>query len=271
VSFSFFSFVSRLRIGLYFLDALPFVSRLRKKNAVVVVVVVVKKHMDDRGFAAVELNDSFDEKGGRRDFQGGDDDEKLDEEMMSSSPRPTASSTRSASFATPPTTTGKSGETRRTRREDDEERQNHLSRSSAESSPSPTGTRTGESRDTISELPHTPTRHLPGGSPVSQYRNHEHNRSISATSMDGLISRLDEESGSGVGETTNVRFDEFTDAFVRRRRESNVVVRAASKALDVPWCFGESRKTRKNVLIAAIVLVLILFAAIPLRHWQHMS
>ena len=269
MSFSFFSFVSRLRIGLYFLDALPFVSRLRK-NA----VVVVKKHMDDRrgggGFAAVELNDSFDEKGGRRDFEG-DDDEKLDEEMMSSSPRPTASSTRSASFATPPTTTGKSGETRRTRREDDEERQNHLSRSSAESSPSPTGTRTGESRDTISELPHTPTRHLPGGSPVSQYRNHEHNRSISATSMDGLISRLDEESGSGVGETTNVRFDEFTDAFVRRRRESNVVVRAASKALDVPWCFGESRKTRKNVLIAAIVLVLILFAAIPLRHWQHMS
>ena len=271
MSFSFFSFVSRLRIGLYFLDALPFVSRLRKKNAVVVVVVVVKKHMDDRGFAAVELNDSFDEKGGRRDFEGGDDDEKLDEEMMSSSPRPTASSTRSASFATPPTTTGKSGETRRTRREDDEERPNHLSRSSAESSPSPTGTRTGESRDTISELPHTPTRHLPGGSPVSQYRNHEHNRSISATSMDGLISRLDEESGSGVGETTNVRFDEFTDAFVRRRRESNVVVRAASKALDVPWCFGESRKTRKNVLIAAIVLVLILFAAIPLRHWQHMS
>lgn len=267
MSFSFFSFVSRLRIGLYFLDALPFVSRRRKKNA----VVVVKKHMDDRGFAAVELNDSFDEKGGRRDFEGGDDDEKLDEEMMSSSPRPTASSTRSASFATPPTTTGKSGETRRTRREDDEERPNHLSRSSAESSPSPTGTRTGESRDTISELPHTPTRHLPGGSPVSQYRNHEHNRSISATSMDGLISRLDEESGSGVGETTNVRFDEFTDAFVRRRRESNVVVRAASKALDVPWCFGESRKTRKNVLMAAIVLVLILFAAIPLRHWQHMS
>ena len=246
-------------------------SRLRK-NA----VVVVKKHMDDRrgggGFAAVELNDSFDEKGGRRDFEG-DDDEKLDEEMMSSSPRPTASSTRSASFATPPTTTGKSGETmsmRRTRTED-EEHQNHLSRSSAESSPSPTGTRTGESRDTISELPHTPTRHLPGGSPVSQYRNHEHNRSISATSMDGLISRLDEESGSGVGETTNVRFDEFTDAFVRRRRESNVVVRAASRALDVPWCFGESRKTRKSVLMAAIVLVLILFAAIPLRHWQHMS
>lgn len=247
-------------------------SRLRK-NA----VVVVKKHMDDRrgggGFAAVELNDSFDEKGGRRDFEG-DDDEKLDEEMMSSSPRPTASSkTLSASFATPPTTTGKSGETmsmRRTRTED-EEHQNHLSRSSAESSPSPTGTRTGESRDTISELPHTPTRHLPGGSPVSQYRNHEHNRSISATSMDGLISRLDEESGSGVGETTNVRFDEFTDAFVRRRRESNVVVRAASRALDVPWCFGESRKTRKSVLMAAIVLVLILFAAIPLRHWQHMS
>ena len=244
-------------------------SRLRK-NA----VVVVKKHMDDRrgggGFAAVELNDSFDEKGGRRDFEG-DDDEKLDEEMMSSSPRPTASSTRSASFATPPTTTGKSGETMSTRRTrtEEEEHQNHLSRSSAESSPSPTS-RAAESRDTISELPRTPTRHLPGGSP-SQYRNHEHNRSISATSMDGLISRLDEESGSGVGETTNVRFDEFTDAFVRRRRESNVVVRAASKALDVPWCFGESRKTRKNVLIAAIVLVLILFAAIPLRHWQHMS
>ena len=190
---------------------------------------------------------------------------------MSSSPtrRPTASST-SASFATPPTT-GKSGETMSTRRTrtEEEEHQNHLSRSSAESSPSPTS-RAAESRDTISELPRTPTRHLPGGSP-SQYRNHEHNRSISATSMDGLISRLDEESGSGVGETTNVRFDEFTDAFVRRRRESNVVVRAASKALDIPWCFGESRKTRKNVLMAAIVLVLILFAAIPLRHWQHMS
>ena len=187
---------------------------------------------------------------------------------MSSSPtrRPTASST-SASFATPPTT-GTSGETMSTRRTRREEEEHHLPRSSAESSPSPT-TRTAESRDTISELPHTPTRHLPGGSP-SQYRNH--NRSISSTSMDGLISRLDEESGSGVGETTtNVRFDEFTDAFVRRRRESNVVVRAASKALDIPWCFGESRKTRKNVLMAAIVLVLILFAAIPLRHWQHMS
>ena len=188
--------------------------------------------------------------------------------------RPTASSTTpSASFATPPTTTttGKSGETMSTRRTrtEEEEHQNHLSRSSAESSPSPTS-RAAESRDTISELPRTPTRHLPGGSP-SQYRNHEHNRSISATSMDNLISRLDEESGSGVGETTNVRFDEFTDAFVRRRRESNVVVRAASKALDIPWCFGESRKTRKNVLMAAIVLVLILFAAIPLRHWQHMS
>ncbi len=229
------------------------------------------------GFAAVELNDSFDEKGGRRrrDFEEGDE---KDEEMSSSSPhhRPTASSTTkmSASFATPPTTTttGKSGETMSTRRTrtEEEEHQNHLSRSSAESSPSPTS-RAAESRDTISELPRTPTRHLPGGSP-SQYRNHEHNRSISATSMDGLISRLDEESGSGVGETTtNVRFDEFTDAFVRRRRESNVVVRAASKALDIPWCFGESRKTRKNVLMAAIVLVLILFAAIPLRHWQHMS
>ena len=220
------------------------------------------------GFAAVELNDSFDEKGGRRDFEEGDEKD----EEMSSPHRPTASSpTLSASFATPPTTTGKSGETMSTRRTrtEEEEHQNHLSRSSAESSPSPTS-RAAESRDTISELPRTPTRHLPGGSP-SQYRNHEHNRSISATSMDGLISRLDEESGSGVGETTNVRFDEFTDAFVRRRRESNVVVRAASKALDIPWCFGESRKTRKNVLMAAIVLVLILFAAIPLRHWQHMS
>ena len=233
--------------------------------------------MDDRrggrggGFAAVELNDSFDEKGRRiRDEPCDDDEDAKNEEgvSMSSSPtrRPTASST-SASFATPPTT-GTSGETMSTRRTRREEEEHHLPRSSAESSPSPT-TRTAESRDTISELPHTPTRHLPGGSP-SQYRNH--NRSISSTSMDGLISRLDEESGSGVGETTtNVRFDEFTDAFVRRRRESNVVVRAASKALDIPWCFGESRKTRKNVLMAAIVLVLILFAAIPLRHWQHMS
>ena len=107
---------------------------------------------------------------------------------------------------------------------------------------------------------------------------HVHNRSISATSMDGLISRLDEESGNGgVGERTNdSRFNEFSDGGGRRREDgssssSNAIVRACSKALDIPWCFGESRKTRKNVVSISIVLLLILFAAIPLRHWQHMS
>jgi len=149
--------------------------------------------------------------------------------------------------------------------------------SSNESSPNSATRQSMESRDTISELPQTPKRDLyfQGG---EDFR-HQHNRSISATSMDGLISRLDEESGSGVGETTSVRFNEFSDAFGGRlgAREraaattNNAFVRACSKALDIPWCFGETRRTRKNVVAIVVVLLLILFAAIPLRHWKHMS
>ena len=168
---------------------------------------------------------------------------------------------------------------------------------------SPTTLIANESRDTISELRNninasSPTKKnntnfLYDNNHQQQYNHHQnrnekdnnesdvyhvHNRSISATSMDGLISRLDEESGNGgVGERTNdSRFNEFSDGGGRRREDgssssSNAIVRACSKALDIPWCFGESRKTRKNVVSISIVLLLILFAAIPLRHWQHMS
>jgi hypothetical protein len=168
---------------------------------------------------------------------------------------------------------------------------------------SPTTLIANESRDTISELRNninasSPTKKnntnfLYNNNHQQQYNHHQnrnekdnnesdvyhvHNRSISATSMDGLISRLDEESGNGgVGERTNdSRFNEFSDGGGRRREDgssssSNAIVRACSKALDIPWCFGESRKTRKNVVSISIVLLLILFAAIPLRHWQHMS
>ena len=171
---------------------------------------------------------------------------------------------------------------------------------------SPTTLIANESRDTISELRNN-NNNINASSPTKknntnflfnnnhqqQYNHHQnrnekdnnesdvyhvHNRSISATSMDGLISRLDEESGNGgVGERTNdSRFNEFSDGGGRRREDgssssSNAIVRACSKALDIPWCFGESRKTRKNVVSISIVLLLILFAAIPLRHWQHMS
>ncbi len=171
---------------------------------------------------------------------------------------------------------------------------------------SPTTLIANESRDTISELRNnnnninasSPTKKnntnfLYNNNHQQQYNHHQnrnekdnnesdvyhvHNRSISATSMDGLISRLDEERGNGgVGERTNdSRFNEFSDGGGRRREDgssssSNAIVRACSKALDIPWCFGESRKTRKNVVSISIVLLLILFAAIPLRHWQHMS
>lgn len=171
---------------------------------------------------------------------------------------------------------------------------------------SPTTLIANESRDTISELRNnnninasqSPTKKnntnfLYNNNHQQEYNHHQnrnekdnnesdvyhvHNRSISATSMDGLISRLDEESGNGgVGERTNdSRFNEFSDGGGRRREDgssssSNAIVRACSKALDIPWCFGESRKTRKNVVSISIVLLLILFAAIPLRHWQHMS
>ena len=169
---------------------------------------------------------------------------------------------------------------------------------------SPTTLIANESKDTISELRNnnnninasssSPTKNSTNclyNNHQQQYNHHQnrnekdnnesdvyhvHNRSISATSMDGLISRLDEESGNGgVGETTNARFNEFSDGGGRRREgsssSSNAIVRACSKALDIPWCFGESRKTRKNVVSISIVLLLILFAAIPLRHWQHMS
>jgi hypothetical protein len=173
---------------------------------------------------------------------------------------------------------------------------------------SPTTLIANESRDTISELRNNNNNNIninaSSSSPTKnstnflynnhqqQYNHHQnrnekdnnesdvyhvHNRSISATSMDGLISRLDEESGNGgVGERTNARFNEFSDGGGRWRADgsnssSNAIIRACSKALDIPWCFGESRKTRKNVVSISIVLLLILFAAIPLRHWQHMS
>ena len=84
--------------------------------------------------------------------------------------------------------------------------------------------------------------------------------------MDGLISRLDEESGEQsrgrtIRDSTNSRTaaDDGEDG---SSSSSNAIVRACSKALDIPWCFGESRKTRKNVVSISIVLLLILLAAI---------
>ena len=233
--------------------------------------------MAKKAFKAVALNDSFDEPRRNREEEeeeeenddnnnNNNDDEDDDDEFVTpmTTFHSTKTNTNSAMNTTKTTTFVGVGS-------------NEKIVGSNESSPNSATRQSMESRDTISELPQTPKRDLyfQGG---EDFR-HQHNRSISATSMDGLISRLDEESGSGVGETTSVRFNEFSDAFGGRlgARESaaattnNAFVRACSKALDIPWCFGETRRTRKNVVATVVVLLLILFAAIPLRHWKHMS
>jgi hypothetical protein len=239
------------------------------------------------GFNAVALNDSFDEPPGRNREE---EEEENDDTNNESEATPSSTATNNNNnnnnndeFVTPMTTfhstktNTNSGAMNNTNATFIGAGSNEKIVSSNESSPNSATRQSMESRDTISELPQTPKRDLyfEGG---EDFR-HQHNRSISATSMDGLISRLDEESGSGVGETTSVRFNEFSDAFGGRlgAREraaattNNAFVRACSKALDIPWCFGETRRTRKNVVATVVVLLLILFAAIPLRHWKHMS
>jgi len=245
--------------------------------------------MAKRGFKAVALNDSFDEppRRNREEEEEENDDTNNESEATTTPSSPTATNNNNNNnndeFVTPMTTfhstktNTNSGAMNNTNATFIGAGSNEKIVSSNESSPNSTTRQSMESRDTISELPQTPKRDLyfEGG---EDFR-HQHNRSISATSMDGLISRLDEESGSGVGETTSVRFNEFSDAFGGRlgAREraaattNNAFVRACSKALDIPWCFGETRRTRKNVVATVVVLLLILFAAIPLRHWKHMS
>jgi len=245
--------------------------------------------MAKKGFKAVALNDSFDEPP-RRHREEEEEEEENDDDMNNNESEATPSSTATKNnnndeFVTPMTTfhstkTNTNNNNTKTTTTFIGVGSNEKIVGSNESSPNSATRQSMESRDTISELPQTPKRDLMyfqrGGG--EDFR-HQHNRSISATSMDGLISRLDEESGSGGGERTSVRFNEFSDAFGGRlgARESaaattnNAFVRACSKALDIPWCFGETRRTRKNVVATVVVLLLILFAAIPLRHWKHMS
>ena len=244
--------------------------------------------MANRGFKAVALNDSFDEPPRRNREEEEEKDDTNNESEATTTPSSTATNNNNNNnnndeFVTPMTTfhptktNTNSGAMNNTNATFIGAGSNEKIVSSNESSPNSATRQSMESRDTISELPQTPKRDLyfEGG---EDFR-HQHNRSISATSMDGLISRLDEESGSGVGETTSVRFNEFSDVFGGRlgAREraaattNNAFVRACSKALDIPWCFGETRRTRKNVVATVVVLLLILFAAIPLRHWKHMS
>ena len=251
--------------------------------------------MAKKGFKAVALNDSFDEPPRRHREEEEEEEEENDDDINKNESEATPSSTATKNnnndeFVTPMTTFHST----KTNANDSATNTNNTKTKttfigvgsnekivgSNESSPNSATRQSMESRDTISELPQTPKRDLMyfqrGGG--EDFR-HQHNRSISATSMDGLISRLDEESGSGGGERTSVRFNEFSDAFGGRlgARESaaattnNAFVRACSKALDIPWCFGETRRTRKNVVATVVVLLLILFAAIPLRHWKHMS
>jgi hypothetical protein len=252
--------------------------------------------MAKKGFKAVALNDSFDEPPRRHREEEEEEEEENDDDINNNESEATPSSTATKNnnndeFVTPMTTFHST----KTNANDSATNTNNNTKTtttfigvgsnekivgSNESSPNSATRQSMESRDTISELPQTPKRDLMyfqrGGG--EDFR-HQHNRSISATSMDGLISRLDEESGSGGGERTSVRFNEFSDAFGGRlgARESaaattnNAFVRACSKALDIPWCFGETRRTRKNVVATVVVLLLILFAAIPLRHWKHMS
>ena len=246
--------------------------------------------MAKKGFKAVALNDSFDEPPRRHREEEEEEEEENDDDINNNESEATPSSTATKNnnndeFVTPMTTfhstkTNTNNNNTKTTTTFIGVGSNEKIVGSNESSPNSATRQSMESRDTISELPQTPKRDLMyfqrGGG--EDFR-HQHNRSISATSMDGLISRLDEESGSGVGETTSVRFNEFSDAFGGRlgARESaaattnNAFVRACSKALDIPWCFGETRRTRKNVVATVVVLLLILFAAIPLRHWKHMS
>ena len=245
--------------------------------------------MAKKGFKAVALNDSFDEPP-RRHREEEEEEEENDDDINNNESEATPSSTATKNnnndeFVTPMTTfhstkTNANNNNTKTTTTFIGVGSNEKIVGSNESSPNSATRQSMESRDTISELPQTPKRDLMyfqrGGG--EDFR-HQHNRSISATSMDGLISRLDEESGSGGGERTSVRFNEFSDAFGGRlgARESaaattnNAFVRACSKALDIPWCFGETRRTRKNVVATVVVLLLILFAAIPLRHWKHMS
>jgi hypothetical protein len=246
--------------------------------------------MAKKGFKAVALNDSFDEPPRRHREEEEEEEEENDDDINNNESEATPSSTATKNnnndeFVTPMTTfhstkTNANNNNTKTTTTFIGVGSNEKIVGSNESSPNSATRQSMESRDTISELPQTPKRDLMyfqrGGG--EDFR-HQHNRSISATSMDGLISRLDEESGSGGGERTSVRFNEFSDAFGGRlgARESaaattnNAFVRACSKALDIPWCFGESRRTRKNVVATVVVLLLILFAAIPLRHWKHMS
>jgi len=252
--------------------------------------------MAKKGFKAVALNDSFDEP--RRHREEEEEEEENDDinnnesEATTTTPSSTATNNNNNNndndddeFVTPMTTFHSTKTNTNNSATNNNTKtttfigvgSNEKIVGSNESSPNSATRQSMESRDTISELPQTPKRDLyfQGG---EDFR-HQHNRSISATSMDGLISRLDEESGSGGGERTSVRFNEFSDAFGGRlgARESaaattnNSFVRACSKALDIPWCFGETRRTRKNVVATVVVLLLILFAAIPLRHWKHMS
>ena len=251
--------------------------------------------MAKKGFKAVALNDSFDEP--RRHREEEEEEEENDDDINNNESEATTTTPSSTAtnndnddeFVTPMTTFHST----KTNTNDSATNTNNTKTTttfigvgsnekivgSNESSPNSATRQSMESRDTISELPQTPKRDLYFHQGGGEDFRHQHNRSISATSMDGLISRLDEESGSGGGERTSVRFNEFSDAFGGRlgAREraaattNNAFVRACSKALDIPWCFGETRRTRKNVVATVVVLLLILFAAIPLRHWKHMS
>ena len=242
--------------------------------------------MAKKGFKAVALNDSFDEPRRNREEEEEENDDTNNESEATTTPSSTATNNNNNNtnneFVTPMTTfhstkTNTNSATNNIKTTFIGAGSNEKIVGSNESSPNSATRQSMESRDTISKIPQTPNTDL--YFQRGEDFRHPHNRPISATSMDWLISRLDEESGSGVGETTSVRFNEFSDAFGGRlgARESaaattnNAFVRACSKALDIPWCFGETRRTRKNVVATVVFLLLILFAAIPLRHWKHTS
>ena len=177
--------------------------------------------MAKKGFKAVALNDSFDEPPRRHREEEEEEEEENDDDINNNESEATPSSTATKNnnndeFVTPMTTfhstkTNTNNNNTKTTTTFIGVGSNEKIVGSNESSPNSATRQSMESRDTISELPQTPKRDLyfEGG---EDFR-HQHNRSISATSMDGLISRLDEESGSGGGERTSVRFNEFSDAF----------------------------------------------------------
>jgi hypothetical protein len=213
---------------------------------------------DKGGFRAVQLNDSFEEE-----VEEEEEEEDDVERTPTTSFVAREEQTRRNKYQTP--NNNETYETPMTsfKANDINTNSNAMKTSevgfarSTESSPSGL-----ESRDKVSNLPETPKRHYFDDGEYRTDHQHHHNRSMSATSMDGLINRLDEESLE-VGETTNVRFDDYRGAFVGRPKRS-----ALDRVLDVQWCFGETRKQRKNFLSCVLVLAVITFMAVPLRHWK---